>query len=58
MIIIGGMGSVVGSVCGGLFLGVSEAFLSAYVGVGAQMIGFFLIIILLLVRPKGFLGRE
>ncbi len=59
VVILGGMGSFVGAIIGGLILGVSEAFWGGYVATGyVDAIGFALVIMMLLVRPYGLFGRQ
>ena len=57
IIIFGGMGSVPGAVAGGIILGLSETFVVAYGSSGYRdAIAFFIIIAVLLVRPRGLFG--
>jgi branched-chain amino acid transport system permease protein len=57
IIIFGGMGSVPGAVVGGIILGLSETFAVAYGSSGYRdAIAFFIIIAVLLVKPKGLFG--
>ena len=57
IIIFGGMGSVPGAVVGGVLLGLSETFAVAYGSSGYRdAIAFFLIIAVLLVKPRGLFG--
>ena len=59
VVILGGMGSVAGAVLAGVGLGVVEAMVSGYIGNGLRdMVGFFLVIAILLVRPQGLLGQS
>ncbi len=59
VVILGGMGSVSGAVIAGVGLGIIEALVSGYVGNALRdMIGFFLVIAMLLLRPQGLLGRS
>ena len=59
VIILGGMGSIPGTVLGGLILGFIESFAAIHFSIGAvSALGFAVVIIILLVRPKGLLGRE
>jgi branched-chain amino acid transport system permease protein len=58
VIILGGMGSFPGVVIGGLLLGFVESFGLTYLGYGANLISFGLIVFVLLVKPTGFLGHE
>jgi branched-chain amino acid transport system permease protein len=59
VIILGGMGSIPGTVLGGLILGLTESFASIYFSMGAvSVMCFAIVIIILLVKPTGLLGRE
>lgn len=58
VVILGGLGSVPGAVVGGLVLGVTESlFASLFGALMADMLGFLLIMVILLWRPFGLLGR-
>ncbi len=59
IVILGGLGSLPGALLGGLLVGVSEA-LSAYLITPSMksMFSFGLLILVLLVRPQGLLGRR
>jgi len=57
VVIIGGLGSVVGSLFGALVLGVAEVFGSFFLGtVFGEAMGYVLLLGVLLVRPAGLLG--
>jgi len=57
--VLGGMDSMPGAVLGGWVLGVAESLFAGYVSVKFKTTLAFLIIILtLMVRPEGLLGRE
>jgi branched-chain amino acid transport system permease protein len=60
IIVIGGFGSVVGSILGGLFLGLSETLVTTYTNIplGREGIAMLFLIILLLIRPGGLMGRK
>lgn len=59
VIVIGGLGSIPGAIIGGLILGMVDGVLPSFMTVHmADIIGFSLIIIFLLVRPRGILGHE
>jgi branched-chain amino acid transport system permease protein len=59
IVVLGGMGSVVGALLGGLVIGVVEALSGLYLGESLGQIGIFLIFILvLLVRPTGLFGAK
>ncbi len=56
--LLGGMGSLAGAVLGGLCLGVVENLAGGYVDTSVTEVApFFLIILVLLLRPQGFFGR-
>ena len=56
--VIGGIGSIPGAFLGGLVLGVIEIFAKAYVGTQlADAIVFAVLIVVLLVKPSGLLGK-
>jgi branched-chain amino acid transport system permease protein len=57
VITLGGMGSILGATLGGLILGIVEAFAYTYLGGIAEIIGFLIIIVLLIVRPQGLFGE-
>lgn len=58
-VVLGGMGSFIGALSGGLFLGVVEAWSGYLFGESLGQIGIFLIFILvLLFRPNGFFGQK
>ena len=59
IIVIGGLGSLVGSVVGGLLLGVIEALGSVFLSPAYKdLYGFVLLIALLAVRPTGLFGER
>jgi branched-chain amino acid transport system permease protein len=59
IIILGGLGSIPGTVLGGLIIGFLDGFIplftSQYV---ASLIGFVIVILILLFRPRGLMGHE
>ena len=56
--VIGGIGSIPGAFLGGLLLGVIEIFAKAYVGTQlADAIVFAVLIVVLIVKPTGLLGK-
>lgn len=58
VVILGGMGSIGGTVLAGVGLGMIEAMVSGYIANEIRdMVGFFLVIVMLLVRPQGLLGQ-
>jgi branched-chain amino acid transport system permease protein len=59
IVVLGGMGSVVGALVGGLLIGVVESLSGLYLGESLGQIGIFLIFILvLLLRPHGLFGQR
>ena len=58
IVVLGGMGSVLGSLVGGLFIGVVESLSGLWLGESLGQIGIFaLFILVLLVRPGGLFGE-
>jgi len=58
VVILGGIGSFIGAILGGMSLGIIESIASAYFDVGyTQAISFVLIILVLVFRPEGIAGR-
>jgi branched-chain amino acid transport system permease protein len=56
--VVGGLGSVPGALVGGLVLGVIESYSGAWLGPQhAITVGFVLMILLLLTRPTGLMGK-
>ncbi|MBX6321676.1 MAG: branched-chain amino acid ABC transporter permease LivH [Rhodospirillaceae bacterium] len=56
--VLGGIGSLPGAMLGGLFIGLIEAFWSAYFSVEYKDLAAFAILVLVLIfRPTGLLGR-
>lgn len=57
VVIIGGLGSMVGPIIGGLALGLTEAFGTNWFGSTYEnLIGFSILVLVLILRPKGILG--
>jgi len=56
--VLGGLGSVPGAIVGGIVMGITEAFGSLFFGAEyAVTLAFSLLIVFLIVRPQGLLGR-
>ncbi len=59
VVVLGGMGSIVGTLVGGIILGTTEGIGAAIVGTGYRdMIGFLIFLLVLLIRPRGLFGRQ
>lgn len=58
VVVIGGMGSIMGSIITGLFLGVIEGLTRAYWPQGSSVVIFIVMILVLIVRPSGLFGKE
>ncbi len=59
IVIVGGLGSMTGALLGGLLIGVSEAVAGLLVQPSLKsMFSFGLLIVVLLLRPQGLLGRK
>jgi branched-chain amino acid transport system permease protein len=58
VVILGGLGSIPGAIAGGLALGFIESVGLTFVGNSAHMIGWIIVIVLLLFRPQGLLGKQ
>lgn len=57
--VLGGIGSIPGAMIGGIFLGVVEKFCQGYISSQlSDAIVFFILILVLLVKPTGFLGKK
>ena len=58
VVVIGGMGSIMGSIVTGLALGVIEGLTKVFYPEASAMVIFVIMVIVLLVRPAGLFGRE
>jgi branched-chain amino acid transport system permease protein len=59
IVIVGGLGSMNGALLGGVLIGVSEAIAGLFITPSAKgMFSFALLIIVLLLRPRGLLGGK
>lgn len=59
IVVLGGMGSIIGALLGGLFVGVIESLSSVFLGQSLGQIGIFIMFIaILLVRPSGLFGER
>jgi branched-chain amino acid transport system permease protein len=58
VLILGGLGSIPGAVVGGIVLGVTEALAAGFISSAYKdVIAFVVMIVVLLVRPQGLMGR-
>jgi branched-chain amino acid transport system permease protein len=59
IVIVGGLGSMIGALVGGVLIGVSEALAGLLISPSAKsMFSFGLLIVVLLLRPQGLFGRR
>jgi branched-chain amino acid transport system permease protein len=58
VVVIGGMGSILGSIVTGLSLGVIEGFTKVFWPEASNTVVFIIMVIVLLVRPAGLFGKE
>jgi branched-chain amino acid transport system permease protein len=58
VVVIGGMGSILGSVVTGLGLGVIEGLTKIVYPPAASTVVFLIMVIILLARPAGLFGKE
>jgi branched-chain amino acid transport system permease protein len=58
VVVIGGFGSILGSIVTGLLLGVLEGFSKVFYPEASNMVIFAIMIVVLLVKPQGLFGRE
>jgi branched-chain amino acid transport system permease protein len=59
IVVLGGLGSLLGSVFGGMVLGLCEALTSLYIGPEwAPTVAFTVLIVVLVARPQGFFGAR
>ncbi|HCW79703.1 MAG TPA: branched-chain amino acid ABC transporter permease [Ruminococcaceae bacterium] len=56
--VFGGIGLIPGAFLGGLILGVIETFVTAWYSPLAGAIGFIILIIILIIKPSGLLGKK
>jgi branched-chain amino acid transport system permease protein len=58
VVVIGGMGSILGSIITGLGLGVIEGLTRVYYPEGSEVVVFVVMVIVLMLRPAGLFGKE
>jgi branched-chain amino acid transport system permease protein len=57
-VVIGGMGSLTGSIVGGLLLGVAVSVATLYVPAASELVLYLMMAVVLLIRPRGLFGEE
>lgn len=58
IVILGGLGNMFGAIVAGMFLGVAENLVSGFLNPGYRdAISFWLLLVVLVLRPNGFLGK-
>ncbi|HEV2286989.1 MAG TPA: branched-chain amino acid ABC transporter permease [Steroidobacteraceae bacterium] len=58
VVVIGGMGSILGSIVGGLALGVIEGFTKVLYPEASNVVVFLIMALVLILRPAGLFGRD
>ncbi|GAB3625689.1 ABC transporter permease [Pandoraea terrae] len=58
VVVIGGMGSIMGSIITGLMLGVIEGFTKVFYPEASATVVFVIMVIVLLIRPAGLFGKQ
>ena len=58
VVVIGGMGSILGSIVTGLGLGLIEGLTKVFYPEASSVVIFVIMVIVLLLRPAGLFGRE
>ncbi|WP_090704904.1 MULTISPECIES: branched-chain amino acid ABC transporter permease [unclassified Beijerinckia] len=58
VVVVGGLGSIMGSIVTSLMLGLLEGLTKVFYPQGSNMVIFVIMLIVLLVRPAGLFGRE
>ncbi|MGH7662259.1 MAG: branched-chain amino acid ABC transporter permease [Vulcanimicrobiaceae bacterium] len=57
-VVIGGMGSLAGSLVGGLLLGIGQSVTTLYAPAFSEIVTYILMAAVLLIRPRGLFGEE
>ena len=56
--VVGGIGSITGAMLGGMLIGIAESFVTGYISsTYSNLIVFGILIVVMLVRPSGLLGK-
>ncbi len=57
--VLGGLGTVMGAVVGGIILGVAETVgATVYDPRAQEIVGFVILVLILIIRPKGIIGTK
>jgi branched-chain amino acid transport system permease protein len=57
-IIVGGLGSLIGTLLGGLLIGVASGLTTVFFPSASEAVIYIMMVLVLLVRPRGLLGEE
>jgi branched-chain amino acid transport system permease protein len=57
-VIVGGVGSLPGAVLGGLLIGVATGITTTYYPAASEAVIYFIMLVVLVIRPRGLMGRE
>jgi branched-chain amino acid transport system permease protein len=57
-VVIGGMGSLAGSIVGGLLVGLAISITTLYLPAASEVVMYVLMAVVLLIRPRGLFGEE
>jgi branched-chain amino acid transport system permease protein len=57
-IIVGGIGSLTGTLVGGLVIGIASALTSVWWSAGSNVVIYMLMVVILVTRPRGIMGEE
>lgn len=57
-VIVGGVGSLTGAVLGGLLIGVAAGVVTTYYPAASEAVIYFIMLVVLVLRPRGLLGKE
>jgi branched-chain amino acid transport system permease protein len=58
VVIMGGLGSIPGALIGGFVLGFVDSFGQTYLGSYSYMFAFAFIMLVLIIRPQGLMGKR